>query len=131
MKDVLCPNCQKDEYQIVRINGVKVKQCRVCGAYYQLAEKEIVTGYVLKYLHDCKDAKGNFVRCPRCGRPDIKKISEISTYEFFMFETRYYFLETARYRSGMLPDDIEEYYLCQNPRCRYWWKDLDCQNELF
>lgn len=120
VKDIVCPNCRKDEYQIVQINGVKVKQCRKCGGYYQLAEKEIVRERVIKYLPGCKDAEGNFIKCPRCGYEDIKKISELSLGEYILLDFQSLL---AKRRLDINVED--EYYLCRNPLCRHvWWKGL-------
>lgn len=127
VKDVVCPNCHKDECRIVRINGVKVKQCRHCGAYYQLAEKEIVTERVEKYLPGCKDAAGNFVKCPKCGCADIKKISELSLCEYILLEFQF-LLEKRSLNCNM----EDAYYLCRNPICRYvWWSGLEYPDDAF
>lgn len=111
MRNIQCPNCHKDEFQIITINGVKVKQCTICGGIYQLAEKEVDADY----LPDSKDADGNFVKCPKCGCPNIKKTEDVDVF------TDFYWLDLLLVprKFNALPPG---HFICLNRKCNFVWK---------
>lgn len=114
MDDILCPNCQKDKYDIIEVNGVKVKQCKLCGSIYQLAEKEIGPYYIL----DCKDENGNFVICPVCGSTHFKRTEDIDIFEdIFLLD----FILCRELNIGRLEEKGK--YFCLNRKCYFSWDD--------
>lgn len=107
MRDILCPNCSKDDYDIIMVNGVKVKQCIHCQAIYQLAEKEIGPDY----LPGSKDAAGNFISCPVCGHPYIKETAI----------TKYYEDLGILFPMRGSPQLDKGKYICLNRKCFFIW----------
>lgn len=121
MKDILCPNCQKDEYEIIEVNSVKVKQCKICGFIYQLGEKELGP----YFLPNCKDINGNFIRCPRCGSTLFTKTKDLNTCAEFIW-THYFFSPRHQYRY-VPPSEYE--YICLNRSCYFLWNSsLDLES---
>lgn len=108
MRDVLWPNCDKDEYTVIEINGVKVKQCIICGSLYQLAENEVEV-----YYHDSKDENGNFAKCPKCGGTNFKKTADVNPFEDLGL---YYYIFS---RQG--PQLHQGEYACLNSKCFFVW----------
>lgn len=112
MRDIECPNCHKDEFMIVEVNGIKVKKCRQCGGIYQLAEPEVNS----PYRPDSKDADGNFIKCPICGCEDFKKTEDFDPYADMIWSDR--FPCVPRHLNHLPPG----YYICLNRKCRFVWK---------
>lgn len=111
MRDVLCPNCHKDEFDVVEVNGVKVKQCKLCGSFYQLFDPEVDANY----LPDSKDANGNFVKCPKCGCPDFKKTEDFDPFtDLSLIDI----ILNPRRTTSLTPG----YFICTNKKCKFVWK---------
>lgn len=109
MIDVVCPVCGKDEFVVEVVNGVRVKKCKGCGGYYQLAQEECETNSFVP-VYERYD-NGTYPGCPRCGSTHFRKIHAVDTFPEIPFAVR---LRRGSHRHG----DI---YLCLNPDCFYTW----------
>ncbi|MDD2972652.1 MAG: zf-TFIIB domain-containing protein [Lachnospiraceae bacterium] len=109
-----CPNCGSAAFEIQEMNGVELKKCSTCGAYYEDAGKDFeINSFVPVYE---RDSNGKYLGCPKCG---CKEVHEISYQEACIRSTMgSALLSGQRYLPFKL---IPPRYECTNPKCQYTW----------